>query len=254
MKIAVLGATGTIGRMITRDLESAGHTVVAASRSAGVDVLTGVGLEKAFTGVDVAVDCLNVETMSAKRAVRFFTDTATHVVRAAERAGVRRIVCVSIAGATDRRVNKRFGYYRGKAAQEDVYRAASVPVTIIHSTQWFELVPQIVRRASFGPLAVLPKMLMAGVAAERVAALVCSEIEAVAEGDRTVAIRGPEVATTAQLVRAMLAAKGDLDGIRPRLITEVPLFGSAISGGGLIPDDAIVDDVTLAAWLSATGG
>lgn len=250
----MLGATGTIGRMIAQDLESGGHTVRRVSRSAGVDVLSCVGLENAFAGVDIVVDCLNIETVSAKRAVAFFTDAATNVVRAAEQAGVWRIVCVSIAGAADPKVNKRFGYYHGKAAQEHAYRSAAVPVTIIHSTQWFELMPQILRRAGFGPVAVLPTMKMAAVAAERVAALVCREIESDVAGDRTVAIRGPEVATTAQIVRAILAARGSIDGMHPRLITELPLFGKGIAGGGLIPADAVVDDMTLDQWLSSTDG
>lgn len=250
VKVAVLGATGTIGRLIANDLESAGHPVSRLSRSAGVDALSGGGLENAFTGVDVVIDCLNIETMSAKRAIAFFTDAAANVTGAAQRAGVRRIICVSIAGAGDPRVNKHFGYYRAKAAQEQAYRAAAVPATIIESTQWFELIPQIVRRASLGPVAVLPKMMMAAVAAERVAALVCREVESDVAGERTVAIRGPEVATTAGIVRAILAARGSIDGLHPRLITEFAYLGKGIADGGLIPDDAIVDDMTLDRWLS----
>ena len=62
------------------------------------------------------------------------------------------------------------------------------------------------------------------------------------------------MATTAQIVRAILAARGNIDGMRPRLIAELPLFGKGIAGGGLIPDDAIVDNMTLDQWLSSTDG
>lgn len=41
-RIAVAGATGKVGRHAVEVLEEMGHDVVAISRSAGVDVVTGV--------------------------------------------------------------------------------------------------------------------------------------------------------------------------------------------------------------------
>jgi putative NADH-flavin reductase len=54
--IAVAGATGRVGHHIVDVLEEQGHEVVAISRSAGVDVVTGDGLADALRGVDVVVD------------------------------------------------------------------------------------------------------------------------------------------------------------------------------------------------------
>lgn len=271
MKIAVLGATGTIGSLISAELESTGHEVVAASRGSGVDVLTGDGLDSALDGVDAVVDALNIETMSARKAVQYFTTTARHVVEAARRARVGRIVCVSIAGAADPKVNRWFGYYAGKAAQEEVYRESGVAVTLVHSTQWFELIADVVRRASLGPVAVLPTMRMAAVAADSAARLVVAEavggssedagrsgVASTADGAagsaaatvREVAIRGPQTATAAQIARRILSERGSINGRRPRAVVELPFLGRAIARGGLIPQEARVDDVTLDQWLT----
>ena len=53
-KIAVAGATGRLGRHVVDLLGE--HEVVPISRTAGVDLLTGEGLDAALTGVDQVVD------------------------------------------------------------------------------------------------------------------------------------------------------------------------------------------------------
>jgi hypothetical protein len=65
-----------------------------------------------------------------------------------------------------------------------------------------------------------------------------------------VAIRGPEVATAAEIARRIIAAKGSVGGRSPRVILQAPVLGKAIAGDGLIPQDAIVDEVTLDRWLA----
>ncbi len=67
MKIAVIGATGTIGSKIAAELEKRGHEVVPISRSHGVDVSSLTDLSAALTGVDVVIDAINNMIMSSKR-------------------------------------------------------------------------------------------------------------------------------------------------------------------------------------------
>lgn len=250
MKIVVLGATGTIGSHVSGELEALGHDVVRATRSTGVDAYTGDGVSEALNGADVVVDCLNVETISAKRAVDYFTQTAQIVSNEAEHAGVKRIVCVSIAGADDPSVNRFFGYYKGKAAQERVYHFSNIDCTIIHSAQWFELITDVVRRATLGPLSVLPTMQMAPLAARRAARFIVGHATSTDPGDHTVAVRGPEQITTLTAARTILRARGEIAGRQPRVMTELPYLGSGIAKGGLIPIEATVDDLTLTDWLA----
>lgn len=247
----MLGATGTIGRLVADRAEEAGHEVRRVSRSAGIDVATPPGLARAVADVDVVVDALNLMTLSRRKAVAFFSGTARSVSAAAATAGVQRTVCVSIAGAADPAVQRFYGYYAGKAAQEDAYRAGPVPVTLVHSTQWFELVPVIARQVTLGPVSVLPTMRMAPVAADRVARLVVAECGSPAEGEWTVAIRGPEVMTVRDAMRTWLRAVGAVEGMHPRVMAELPYFGRAMATDGLIPRDAATDELTLREWLAA---
>lgn len=250
MKIAVLGASGNFGVRVSGKLEGEGHEVVRISRSLGVDVLSGDGLREAFEGVDVALDCLNVEALSGRKALEFFAGAAANTVAAAQEQGVGRIVCLGIAGAINPLVNQRFGYYKGKAAQENIYQAADLPSTTVRSTQWCEFVPDFAGRFAKGPVALLPTMMMAPAAADSVAAFVADVVSAPhrARND-IVAIRGPEANTAAHFARRFLEARGDLDGQEPKVLKEAPFLGHAIASGGLVPQDAHVDPVTFDEWL-----
>lgn len=250
MKITVLGATGLIGHRIGDQLENRGHQVVRAHRGTGVDVSTGQGVDSAVAGSEVVVDALDLKTMSGKRATDFFTTTAQNIVQASESAGVQRIVCVSIYGAADPAVNKYYGYYKGKAAQQATYRSTAVASTLILSTQWFELIGEVARRASLGPVTLLPTMRLAALSADDAAGSIADEAESAAAGDRTVTIRGEHEATALELARAILEARGDLAGRHPRVLHQLPYLGPAIAGGGLIPAEAdIVAPDTLSRWL-----
>jgi uncharacterized protein YbjT (DUF2867 family) len=57
-KIAVVGATGRVGRHVVDVLTAGGHDVVAMSRSGGVDVVSGDGLAAALAGVECVIDVL----------------------------------------------------------------------------------------------------------------------------------------------------------------------------------------------------
>ena len=54
MKIVVIGGTGVLGSKVVGTLRDRGHDTVAASRSTGVNALTGEGLADALTGAEHA--------------------------------------------------------------------------------------------------------------------------------------------------------------------------------------------------------
>src|SRR5699024_9293041 len=86
MQMTVLGATGTIGSRISDQLEERGHQVKRASRSNGIDAWNTPGLEAAFKGDTVVVDCLNIEAIGAGKSREFFTGTAKNITQAAQSA------------------------------------------------------------------------------------------------------------------------------------------------------------------------
>jgi len=214
MKIAVAGATGTIGTKICTELEKRGHQVVPLSRSTGVDASVLESLTPALAGVDVVIDALNHTVMNRRKAEELFKLTASNIAQAAAENQVKRIVCISIAGVQDAAVCRGYGYYSGKAVQENTYKASPVETMIIHSAQWFEILPTLVKQVTFGPVSVLPTMKMSPLPAAPGAQLACD----IAEGQMNIpdsgviSIRGAEEGTAAEFVKRILAARGEIGG------------------------------------------
>src|SRR3954451_21940161 len=164
-RIAVVGATGRVGHHVVDVLEDDGHEVVAIARSRGVDVITGAGLDDALAGVDVVVDAATGPSPEEQAATEFFTPSARHLQTAGQRAGVRRIVVVSIIGV-DR---SRGGYGVAKLAHEQALRAGPIPVRVLRAAQFHEFVPQLMEWGTRGDVISVPPMRTQIVAARSVA-------------------------------------------------------------------------------------
>jgi uncharacterized protein YbjT (DUF2867 family) len=85
MRIAVIGATGLVGRAVLEALGRHGHEGVAVSRSAGVDVVSGEGLDAAVAGCESIVDVLNTPDNDGEGPQRFFTAATRNLLRAGSR-------------------------------------------------------------------------------------------------------------------------------------------------------------------------
>jgi len=164
-KIAVAGATGRVGRHAVDVLEAGGHDVVAMSRSRGVDVVTGDGLAKALAGVECVIDVASGPSPDQKAATEFFTAAARNLQEVGERAGVQRMLVLSIIGCD------RFaaGYNAAKVAHEQAMLSGSIPVAVLRAAQFHEFVPQLVDWGRQDGLSYVPKMRTQLVAARTVA-------------------------------------------------------------------------------------
>jgi uncharacterized protein YbjT (DUF2867 family) len=98
-------------------------------------------------------------------ATKFFTAAARNLHEAGERAGVQRMVVVSIIGCD------RFtaGYGAAKVAHERAMRAGPIPVRILRAAQFHEFVAQLVEWGRQGEVSYMPKMRTQLVAARTVA-------------------------------------------------------------------------------------
>ncbi len=164
-KVAVAGATGRVGRHVVDVLKAGGHDVVAMSRSGGVDVVTGDGLAEALAGVECIIDVASGPSPDQEAATKFFTAAARNLQKAGERAGVRRMVVVSIIGID------RFtaGYMAAKAAHERAMLSGPIPVRILRAAQFHEFVAQLVEWGRRGEVSYVPRMRTQLVAARTVA-------------------------------------------------------------------------------------
>ena len=99
MKIVVIGGGGLIGTRLVALLRERGHEVLAASRSSGVDAVTGEGLPAAMAGANVVVDVANSPSCEDAAVLEFFETSTRNLLAAEAAAGVGHHVALSVVGA-----------------------------------------------------------------------------------------------------------------------------------------------------------
>jgi uncharacterized protein YbjT (DUF2867 family) len=236
VKIAVLGASGVIGRALL-PLLAGKHEVVAVSRRprdrsgdgvrwVAADVTERDELNGLFEGADVVYHL--VHSLGAKGFAHRDRLAADAVAEASERAGVRQIVFLGGLGDASKGGSP---HLRSRAETAERLASRSVPVTTLRSaivvgdgSAAFETIVALVDRL---PLMVCPRWVrtrtqpialqdvvryLAGVAGRREAL------------ERTFDVAGPEVMTC----RDMILRVGGLRGRRP-LIVEVPVLTPRLS-------------------------
>ncbi|WP_319431162.1 SDR family oxidoreductase [Mycobacterium sp. RTGN5] len=227
MRITVAGASGQIGRQVVDLLTAEGHEVVAASRTSGVDVLTGDGVADALRDAHVLVDVLNSPSYEDEPVLEFFSTATRTLVAAAQAAGVAHYVALSIVGVTRLPTS---GYMRAKVAQETLIEAAGLPYTIVRATQFDEFADGIVASMTEGDVVRVPDARIQPIAAAEVAAHVARA--AVGSPVGVVEIGGPDKITFAELARVVLARRGQqlTVVVDPR----APYFGAQVDGDSLV--------------------
>jgi uncharacterized protein YbjT (DUF2867 family) len=236
VKIAVLGASGVVGRALL-PLLAGEHEVVAVSRRlhdrsgdgvrwVAADVTARDELDGLFKGVDVVyhlVHSLGVKDFAHRD--RLAADT---VAEASESAGVRQIVFLGGLGDASKGGSL---HLRSRAETAERLASRSVPVTTLRSaivvgdgSAAFETIVALVDRL---PVMVCPRWVrtrtqpIALQDVVRYLAGVAGRSEAL---ERTFDVAGPEVMTC----RDMIMRVGDLRGRRP-LILEVPVLTPRLS-------------------------
>ncbi|MFD5599695.1 SDR family oxidoreductase [Leucobacter sp. NPDC058333] len=244
MRIAIAGGSGTVGRHVVEVVRAHGHESLVLARAEGVDLVTGRGLD--LTGVDAVIDVSGTSTQSAKRSRGFFSAATGNLLAAGALAAVRHHVALSIVGV-DRAPH---GYYAGKAAQEQLIAAGRMPWTVLRATQFHEFAEQMVSNMRFARSVGVPSMRTRPVAARTVAERLVEVAEGEPEGF-ALEIAGPREERMAQMVRDLIAARGD--GLR---VLEVPLpgrFGRALRDGSILPSGsgaAYCAGPSFAEWLA----
>ncbi|HVV24590.1 MAG TPA: NAD(P)H-binding protein [Pseudonocardiaceae bacterium] len=203
MKIAVIG-TGLIGSQVIQRLTAAGHAATGHSRSTGLDLLTGDGLDDALRGADAVVNVTNSPTFD-DASIDFFRTTVTNLLAGAEKAGVGHIVTLSIVGVDQ---VPDMAYYRAKTLQEDLVKNGPIPYSIVRATQFMEFVAPAMDWTTDGDVVRLPATPIQPISSAEVAAVV-AEVAAGAPLNGTRDIAGPDVFTLDELGRITLEATGD---------------------------------------------
>lgn len=251
-KIAVVGATGRVGHHVVDLLEARGRDVVRISRTDGVDVVTGAGLPEALSGVESVIDAATGASPEQQAATEFFTAAARNLQQVGDRAGVQRIVAVSIIGVD------RFsaGYGAAKQVHERELLSGPVAVRIVRAAQFHELVAQLVEWGVEDGVSYVPKMRTQLVAARTVAEALADLVDApepalAAGSDRPILeIAGPREESLVEMAQLLVDRRGDplrIEGVSDPSDPDGDLY----EAGALLPGPgAILAGPTFEAWLT----
>jgi len=142
MKIAITGGSGFVGKHLAQTLLAEGHDIVVVSRKprgkfgsrvnlAAADLSDIAVLENAFAGCDVVAHCAGINReIGVQTFQRVHVEGTSNVVRAARRAGAKKIVLMSFLRA---RPDCGSPYHESKWAAEELVRRSGLDFTILKS-------------------------------------------------------------------------------------------------------------------------
>lgn len=242
MKFAVIGGTGLIGSQVVSILNAAGHEAVPHSKSTGVDVISGQGVDEAVAGADVVVNLTNSPTFD-EASPAFFRTSMDNLLAAAHKGGTGHFVILSIVGVDQ---VPELDYYQAKTLQEALLVAGPVPYSIVRATQFMEFIDAVLTWTADADTVRLPATPIQPIAAKDVAQAVAD----VAMGSPLNGIRdvgGPEIFTLDELGRITLSHKGD-----KRTVVTDPTAGmfAAVKGDVLTDKNAHLAATRYSDWLA----
>ncbi|SFO38981.1 MULTISPECIES: SDR family oxidoreductase [Actinomadura] len=244
MRIAVAGATGNIGTLTVAALERDGHEAVRISRSLGVDLTTGDGLDDALAGVDAVIDATNSTAADPAETVAYFGAVTRNLLAAEDRAGVAHHVLLSIAGVDRIEGN---AHYAGKREQERLVAAGPVPWTIVPATQFHDFAAMVASWTEQDGAATIAPLLVQPVAPADVAG-VLAEIATGRPRGRYGDVAGPEPQDLVDMARRTNQALGRTVKLVP---TWSAIFSAEAAGDVLLPGpDARIMPTTFDQWLA----
>ncbi|OUM00626.1 SDR family oxidoreductase [Variovorax sp. JS1663] len=246
MKVVIIGGSGLIGKKLSALLRPAGHEVMSASPSSGVNAVTGEGLDQALAGAQVVVDVTNSPSFEDKAVLQFFQASTRNLLAAVAKADVGHLVALSVVGAD---LHPDSGYLRAKVAQESLIKGGDVPYTILRATQFFEFLAPIADSGTRGSTVRVSSGMFQPVAAADVAAAL-ADIVGQAPLNGFCELGGPERAPLDDLVRRVLQAKRDARTVEGD--ADEPYFGTRVSDDSLMAGEkARIGSTSLESWLAA---
>jgi uncharacterized protein YbjT (DUF2867 family) len=243
--VVVIGGTGFIGSRVVAKLREDGHVALAASRSTGVNTLTGEGLADALAGVEVVIDASNVQGLPDAELQAFF-DTSTRNLLAAAAPGVRHLVGLSVVGCDGLPDS---AYLRAKVAQADLIENSAVSYSLVYATEAYEYIPGIADSATEGGAVRIAPVRFQPLAMDDLVRVIARRAVGSPLNGR-VEVAGPEQYRMDEFFRTALADRND-----PReVITDkhARYFGTELGEQSLVPvGEAILGEISYREWLAA---
>jgi uncharacterized protein YbjT (DUF2867 family) len=245
MRVAVAGASGNIGSLAVEALRRHGHDPVPISRSHGIDLSTGRGLDEALVGVEAVIDAISAPPADREPTVTYFATATENLLKAEQQAGVQHHVMLSIVGLHRIEGN---AHYFGKREQERIVSAGQVPWTIVPATQFFDFGATVASWTERDGSVYIPPLLVQPIAPADVADVLVDIAAGTPQGQHR-DVAGPELHDLVDMARRTLHALGRVVKIVP---TWESILGLEMAGNVLLPGpDARIAPTRFEDWLAS---
>jgi uncharacterized protein YbjT (DUF2867 family) len=199
--------------------------------------------------VECVLDAATGPSPEQDAATAFFTTAARNLQEAGERAGVQRMIVVSIIG-TDRFTA---GYGAAKIAHEQAMLSGPIPVHVVRAAQFHEFVGQLVEWGTQGDVAYVQEMRTQPVAARAVAEVIADLVTLPGStGSPFSEVAGPREESLVELAVLLASRRGHPLKIE-RVSDPADPNRELYESGALLPGpNAILAGPTFEEWLDAT--
>lgn len=206
MKIAIIGATGLLGRPVTQELIKAGYAVTILARNPAkaqalfpntpivpADVQDVASLVRAFEGQQAVYLSLSVEQTETSEAFHTETDGMANIIEAAQQTGIRRIAYLSSIVMRYQGMNGfKWWVFDVKMKALQLLKASGIPITVFYPSTFMESFYIQKQGNKIGTVGK-SKQKMWFIAAQDYGKQVAKSFEVVADGQsKHYAIQGPE--------------------------------------------------------------
>lgn len=251
--ILVTGYNGLLGRALLERAGQAPNLLVAGRRAPDsealkprwrlLDLYRPETFASAVAGADVI---LHLASATQKNDAAVDVAGTAALARAAQQAGVKHFVLVSIVGVDRVPLN----YYRIKLASEQALAASGMPYTILRATQFHDFAAFLIKNLARFPIGVAPRgFKIQPIAMEAVIARLL-EIADAPPANAIEEIGGPEVLDLADLAGQWLRAARKKAWLAPLPVRWLGGFGRALAAGGLATPVRAGGTQTWGQWLA----
>ncbi len=243
--IAVVGATGFIGRSILEQLQEKDEPVRGLYRKDSKiealkqyknlelvegDVLDRASLKRLMQGADKLIIASAVTANKKNKDnlyERVHVDGTKNIIEAAQEAGIKRIVLLSGLGT---KPDKPGTYMQTRWEMEEIVRGGGIDWTVVQPSilfgqgaEFFEAQAKIIKLAPFAPVIGNGKTRFQPIYVKDVARCIIETFDRADKLNRTFAIGGPEYYTYTELINLMVRTLG-----KKRLKLYLPLWAARI--------------------------
>ncbi|MEZ4450219.1 MAG: NAD(P)H-binding protein [Nannocystaceae bacterium] len=221
MRVTVVGANGLCGRSVCRRLAAAGHQAIAIQRRGTATeanelrlstIVEGTieALAEALAGAEAIVNLVGIKRGDDAAFEAAHLEVPRRLCAAAEVAGIRRLIHISVAGCRDAADSP---YLRTKAAGEAIVRGSGLEVTILRlgvvHGDGDDLLRNLAAMLLHAPIFPAPgggRGELQPIAADEVGLAVVRALERPATAGATLDVVGPERLPLRSLVRRVAGA------------------------------------------------